>query len=145
MPGVPGKGGRPPRPLEEKRRTGNPGHRRLPAEGSLAPVPPVELSVFELDPKATMERVLEVGVVWLGQTDAVALAMLRESLAERTTVRERAMAGSSEARKELRELDKQIIGQLSTLGFDPAARARLGVAEVKRASALESLIAKRKG
>jgi len=29
------------------------------------------------------------------------------------------------------------------LGFDPTSRSRLGVAEVKRASALDNLIAKR--
>jgi phage terminase small subunit len=39
----------------------------------------------------------------------------------------------------LRDLDKQIISQLSLLGFDPAARSRLGLAEVKAQSTLEKL------
>jgi phage terminase small subunit len=44
----------------------------------------------------------------------------------------------------LRDLDKQIIGLLSNLGFDPAARARLGLAEVKTKTKLEALREKQK-
>jgi phage terminase small subunit len=40
-------------------------------------------------------------------------------------------------------LSKTFTDALSSLGFDPTARSRLGVAEVKRASALDNLIAKR--
>jgi hypothetical protein len=89
-----------------------------------------------------MERICAEGVSWLAITDAAAVSMLREALEERRDIRERVMAGSGE-RKELRELDKQIISQLSALGFDPTARSRLGVAEVRRASALDELITKR--
>lgn len=39
---------------------------------------------------------------------------------------------------------KRLDEALSVLGFNPTARARLGVAEVKRVSALEELMAKRK-
>jgi hypothetical protein len=80
------------------------------------------------------------GRVWLAATDSTALALLRESLEERAVVRDLVMATqSTDARKALRDLDKQIIGQLSLLGFDPAARSRLGLAEVKAASTLEKL------
>jgi hypothetical protein len=80
------------------------------------------------------------GRVWLAATDSVALSMLRESLEERQALRDVVIATQSEtARKALRDLDKQIIGQLSLLGFDPAARSRLGLAEVKAASTLEKL------
>ncbi|MGH2970160.1 MAG: hypothetical protein ACRDK0_14030 [Solirubrobacteraceae bacterium] len=108
----------------------------------------MELAVPELDPASAMERILDEGTAWLARTDSVALAMLREALEERREVRERALSGSVEARRELRELDKQIISQLSVLGFDPSARARLGLAEVKRASTLDNLRSqqeKRKG
>jgi phage terminase small subunit len=141
---------RPPKPIEQKRKVGrtpntDSGGRPLPSRANLAVIPAAEPALQELPPASAMERILSDGVEWLGSTDVPALAMLREALEERAGVRERAMAGSSEARKELRELDKQILSQLSALGFDPTARARLGVAEVKRASALESLIAKRRG
>ncbi|MGH3496307.1 MAG: terminase small subunit [Nocardioidaceae bacterium] len=42
-------------------------------------------------------------------------------------------------------LSRQMSDSLSSLGFTPTARARLGVAEVKKASALESLLAKQAG
>jgi hypothetical protein len=73
----------------------------------------------------------------------MAVSMLREALEERHDIRERVMAGSGE-RRELRDLDKQIISQLSALGFDPTARSRLGVAEVTRVSKLADLQAKAK-
>ena len=134
--------GRPAKPVEEHRRNGTYRADRHGTEGALAVMPNME-TIPRLDPKSTLEEILEIGVSWLGQTDAGAVAMLRETLEERAVVRERAMAGSSEARKELRDLDKQVISLLSALGFDPSARARLGVAEVKRASALDELIEKR--
>jgi hypothetical protein len=46
-------------------------------------------------------------------------------------------------RKALRELEKNIVNNLSLLGFTPADRSRMGVAEVKARSKLEELRAKR--
>ena len=43
-------------------------------------------------------------------------------------------------RRGLRELDKQIVSNLSLLGFTPSDRTRLGVAEVKAQSKLEELM-----
>jgi hypothetical protein len=42
-------------------------------------------------------------------------------------------------RRGLRELDRQIISNLSLLGFTPSDRSKLGVAEVKAMSKLEEL------
>lgn len=142
--------GRPSKPLEQKRRTGrtpttDSGGRKLPQQGTLAIVATTEPELVDLDAYSVMDRILAEGVAWLGMTDTVALVMLREALEERTEVRARALAGSSEARKELRELDKQVISQLSLLGFDPAARSRLGLAEVQTRSKLEELKHGRKG
>ena len=142
--------GRPSKPLEQKRRTGrtpttDSGGRKLPTRGALAVVPTTEPSLVELDAASVMTRILSDGVTWLANTDSVGLVMLREALEERTEVRERALGGSTEARKELRELDKQIISQLALLGFDPSARARLGLAEVAARSKLEELRRGRKG
>lgn len=78
------------------------------------------------------------GVSWLAVTDSPSLALLRESLEERAVVREAVMGGLTR-RSELRELDKQIIIMLGRLGFDPAARSQLGLAEVRVASKLEQL------
>jgi hypothetical protein len=46
-------------------------------------------------------------------------------------------------RRGLRELDRQIVSNLSLLGFSPADRSRLGVAEVKAQSKLEKIMAMR--
>ena len=134
------KTGRPPTPTETKKRRGTARGDRIPNLGNLAAVPAVASEPFDLDPVGALESVIFAGRVWLAATDSVALSMLRESLEERQALRDVVIATQSEtARKALRDLDKQIIGQLSLLGFDPAARSRLGLAEVKAASTLEKL------
>jgi P27 family predicted phage terminase small subunit len=50
---------------------------------------------------------------------------------------------SNPAIKDLRNAEKQLRDWLSDLGFTPTARARLGLAEVRRQSKLEELLAKR--
>lgn len=132
--------GRPPKPTEQKRRTGNPGKRALAPATNLAVVPAVESDPVDLDPVDTIAGVLEAGRVWLAASDTLALALLRESIEERAMLRAILIqTQSTDARKALRDLDKQIISQLSLLGFDPSARARLGLAEVKAATTLEKL------
>lgn len=132
--------GRHPKPVEQKRALGNPGKRALPGGGNLAAVAAIEIDPVDLDPVITLEAVFSAGRAWLASTDTVACAMLRESIEERSALRALVMQSqSTDARKALRDLDKQIIGQLSLLGFDPAARSRLGLAEVKAQSTLEKL------
>jgi len=132
--------GRPPVPTEIKRKRGTARADRTPNLGNLAAVPAVDAELHDLDPYQVFETVMQTGKVWLAQTDSIALAMLREALEERSTLRDIVIKTQSpDARKALRELDKQIHGQLSTLGFDPAARSRLGLAEVKAATKLEQL------
>jgi hypothetical protein len=107
---------------------------------SLAALPPVERDLVDLDPADTLEAVLSAGKVWLGISDSTHLALLRQALEERKVLREIVMATQSpDARRSLRDLDKQIIAELSALGFDPSSRARLGLAEVKAQSTLERL------
>jgi hypothetical protein len=136
-------GGRPRKPTEEKRRLGNPGKRPLPSKGQvveLAEVVPLEV---ERSPVTVIADVLSAGAVWLAETDVALLALLRESIEERAELRELVMSvGDPADRRSLRDLDKQIVGMLSSLGFDPSARSRLGLAEVKRVSKLDELKAK---
>lgn len=132
--------GRPPKPTEQKRKLGNPGKRALPNGSALAAVPAISPEPVDLDPTEVMAAVLEAGKPWLATSDLLACVLLRESIEERSSLRELVIqSGSTDARKALRDLDKQIISQLSQLGFDPAARSRLGLAEVKAASTLEKL------
>lgn len=130
--------GRPPKPLEEKRRLGNPGQRRLPQPGSLALVPAPDRTLADQTALEAFENVMQAGVVWLAATDAPSLALLHSLLEEREVLRAAVMAGTGD-RRQLRELESRILPLLGQLGFDPAARARLGLAEVKAQSKMEGI------
>jgi hypothetical protein len=132
--------GRPPTPTEVKKRRGTARGDRVPNLSNLAAVPAVMPEPVELDPVSALDYVLSAGQIWLAQTDTLALAMLREAIEERASLRAVVMATqSAEARKALRDLEKQILAQMSALGFDPSGRSRLGLAEVKSATKLEQL------
>ena len=133
--------GRPPKPVESHKRTGT--YRKDRHGSNLALVDAVAPLPHEVTAADAFAQVMADGVAWLARTDAPALALLRSMLEEREGLRDLAFQGSAESRKQLRELDKQIVGLLSNLGFDPAARARLGLAEVKAQSVLEQLRQKR--
>jgi len=111
--------------LEQHKRTGtwNATRHGKKQGAAIAAVEPVELEPYEHDAAQVFEEIMASGSPWLARTDAVRLAMLRQSL--------------------LRDLNKEISEWLSLLGFDPTSRARLGLAEVKAASTLEKLQAKR--
>jgi hypothetical protein len=139
--------GRPPKPIEQKRLTGNPGKRPLPQEGSLVLLP----SMYEIpEPprpivteaaKALWNRTWSMGQTWLSpQTDIELLLMTCEMVDERWNLRIKVLQDSRpEERKGLRDLERQLVANLSLLGFTPTDRSRLGVAEVKKISKLEAL------
>jgi len=139
--------GRPPKPIEQKRALGNPGRRPLPAEGSLVLLP----SMYEVpEPprpivteaaKALWNRTWTMGQTWLSpQTDIELLLMTCEMVDERWNLRIKVLQDNRpEERKGLRDLEKQLISNLSLLGFTPTDRSRLGLAEVKKVSKLEAL------
>ena len=131
--------GRPPKPVEQKIALGNPGRRPLPGGAELAVVAPAELTIADQTPLQAFENVMARGVIWLAETDAPSLALLREMLEERGELRAQVDAGVEGARRHLRDLDKQTQVLLGQLGFDPASRSRLGLAEVKAASKLEGI------
>jgi hypothetical protein len=102
----------------------------------------VSLEPFQRQAADLFADIMQAGSAWFARTDGVQLAMLRESLEERERLLPVAES-STEARKQLRELNREIADWLTQLGFNPTARARLGLAEVKAASTLEKLQAKR--
>lgn len=139
--------GRPPKTIEQKRALGNPGKRPLPTEGSLVLLP----SMYEIpEPprpivteaaKALWNRTWTMGQTWLSpQTDIELLLMTCEMVDERWNLRIKVLQDNRpEERKGLRDLERQLIANLSLLGFTPTDRSRLGVAEVKKISKLEAL------
>jgi hypothetical protein len=91
--------------------------------------------------KSLWDRSWNAGRGWLSpQTDIETLLIVCEQLDERVVLRIKVIRESDkDDRKALRDLDKQIMSNLSVLGFTPTDRSRLGLAEVKAQSTLEKL------
>jgi hypothetical protein len=144
-----GQVGRPVKPIERKRLTGTLRADRLPPGAPLtplyepleAPEAPESLEGAGLEFWASVWRtpwISRAGDYWL-------VLMTAEALTERETLRELVLTdpNNPKARTGLRELERQIVSQLGLLGFSPSDRARLGLAEVKKESKLEALLAKK--
>ena len=137
--------GRPSKPIEQKRLLGNPGKRALPT-GTIA-IPMVEQAPEPHRPllKYGLElwkKVWATGATWISpNTDTELLLMTCEMIDERWNLRVKVMqTDDSKMRRGLRELDRQIVSNLSLLGFSPSDRSRLGVAEIKAKSKLQELL-----
>jgi hypothetical protein len=91
------------------------------------------------------DRIWGMGATWVSdKTDIELLMMTCEMIDERWNLRVKVMqSDDATMRRGLRELDRQIVSNLSLLGFTPSDRARLGVAEVKAKSKLEELMERR--
>lgn len=139
--------GRPPKPIEQKRKTGNPGKRALPKESSLV-VLPMATSIPEPHRpllkygKEFWDRVWGLGTSWISAQSDIELVLITcELIDERWNLRIKVMQNDdTKQRRALRELDRAIVSNLSLLGFSPSDRSRLGVAEVKARSKLEELM-----
>lgn len=138
--------GRPPKPVEVKRMLGNPGKRPLPETSNIVLLPAINeipepnRKLFEFG-RELWDRVWTMGHTWLSySTDLDLLLIVCEQLDERAKLRAKVWNdGRNDERKALRSLEKQIVENLSLLGFTPTDRSRLGIAEVKKLSKLEAL------
>jgi phage terminase small subunit len=158
--------GRPPQPVEQKRRRGNPGKRPLPEPtvvipASAPPDPPADLGPHGQSYWEAIGR----AAAWIAYaidypTLHMACLVLDETHAMRTLIAEKGLthlepivtpAGRVVGAKlvpnpmirELRVAETQLRTHLSTLGLDPTARARLGYAEVRRQTEIEALMQQR--
>lgn len=139
--------GRPAKPIEQKRLLGNPGKRALPS-GTIA-IPMVDTAPEPHRPllrygKELWDKVWATGATWISpNTDTELLLMTCEMIDERWNLRVKVMqTDDSKMRRGLRELDRQIVSNLSLMGFSPSDRSRLGVAEIKAKSKLQELLEK---
>jgi hypothetical protein len=142
--------GRPQKPIEQKRLLGNPGRRPLPQQGALQILPGISETPEPSRPllkygRELWDKVWEQGLNWISpNTDFEILLMTCEMIDERWNLRVKVIqTDDARLRRGLRELDRQIISNLSLLGFTPSDRSKLGVAEVKAMSKLEELIARK--
>ena len=136
--------GRPSKPIEQKRLLGNPGKRALPSGTIAIPMviePPEPHRPLLKYGQELWDKVWDMGATWISpNTDTELLLMTCEMIDERWNLRIKVMqTDDARLRRGLRELDRQIVSQLSLLGFSPADRSKLGVAEVKAMSKLEEL------
>jgi hypothetical protein len=142
--------GRPPKPTEQKRRLGNPGKRALPA--TIHVLPPADLPAEKGKHPGSaasaefFDALMETGaVVWLGQTDVLAIEIARQVWVDREKARLlwHALPGDKDLFNAYAELTRRLSTCLQQLGLDPIGRTRLGVAEVKRQTTLDALEARR--
>lgn len=141
--------GRPTQPIELKRLKGTLRADRLPSSESL-----ITLTNSQSEPTPQVD-LGELGsafwskawaIPWLSQSSDYWLVLITaQALDERDQVKLALAECPTDRRMRatLRELDKQVINSYSLLGFTPSDRSRLGVAEVKKESKLEQLMAKR--
>jgi hypothetical protein len=110
--------------------------------GPVEAVAPVDAKdVWSADTAKALEIVLEGGVSWLAETDLIALVMLREHLETMSLHRQRmSLVGATP--EEVRAWNSSVSAAMSILGklgFDPASRSALGLAEVVKMSKLDEL------
>ena len=142
----------PPKPIEQKRLIGNPGRRPLPKDA-------VELPQLDMRPQpirplgetgtAFWDEAWNKGQLWLGRTDAWLVQLTAEMLDEREELRgilaERVAAGDTDSwrdRRQLRDLERALISNLSLMAWTPVDRSRYGLAEVKAKSKLAEFMDK---
>ena len=138
--------GRPSKPTEIKRKLGNPGKRPLPESHDLQYLDPIVAIPEPARPllkygREFWDKIWIAGLSWISpNTDSEILLITCELIDERWNLRVKVIQNNDwRERRALRELDSRIISNLSLLGFTPADRSRLGVAEVKAISKMEAL------
>lgn len=148
--------GRPRKPIEQKRKTGrtpttDSGGRKLPdvtnvtilpmADGT--PTPPIDLG---LAGRELWEKAWDRAITWLSPTSDIKqveqACRIADDLSLARTIYN--TTRDSQDGRLVVALNKSYSDALASLGFTPVSRSQLGVAEVKRVSALEQLIASKR-
>jgi hypothetical protein len=144
--------GRPPIPTEIKRKRGTLRPHRLPNPTNVVvlrqtgDVPPCPADLGPAG-RQLWDRAWDAAITWLSPASdvphLVAVCQLADDL---VVARDRYHATTEPADAHaVVALSKVFIAGLSALGFTPVARARLGVAEVRRLSAIQQLVEDRAG
>jgi hypothetical protein len=142
--------GRPPKPNEIKRLMGNPGGRPLPDLKTITHLPmaveippaPENLNKSGLD---LWNRAWGVAITWLSPVSDIESIKNASHLADANeAARERYMVSTEPAdAKAYVAINRAYTDSLTSLGFDPVSRSRLGVAEVRVATSIDKLLEKR--
>ena len=142
--------GRPPVPNEIKRKRGTARPDRVPKRGEVVALPaadgapdyPADLG---LEGRRLWDRSWQAGIAWISpHSDLTAVEHACRLADDLAVARKRYRATTDPADgRMVATLSRELASALASLGFDPASRTRLGVAEVTRVSKLEALRASR--
>lgn len=136
----------PPKPIEQKRLLGNPGKRAMPSEQNVIALERSDFAPEPLRPLGELgqefwDEAWNKGQLWLARTDAWLVQLTAEMFDERESLKEiladRVARGDTEAwrdRRQLRDLERSMISNLSLMAYTPVDRSRYGLAEVKAKS-----------
>ena len=145
------------KPVELARKQGNPGKRAIKPLSLVVALPQSHIAPPEHLTKSRKELWVSIKKVawWISPTDETNLLLLCEKLDRRAELiaklqdsdfvlyTDRGYAYANPLVGMLSTIENEITKQFSLLGLTPADRTRLGVGEVKAASALDKLIAER--
>lgn len=156
--------GRPSKPVEVKRATGNPGGRALPVaplpgEGLVSSGDVPDVPVLGVEGTALWLHVWDAGRQWLSpDSDRTIITLLCQAQDEAEDIRRLIADGSVERFyttangqmvthplvTQLAALRTQMTSWLAAIGFSPADRSRLGLAEVRVRNELDELERRRR-
>jgi P27 family predicted phage terminase small subunit len=146
--------GRPPKPIEQKRKNGNPGQRPLPDSKNVIALPQIKSDAPLHLSDAGQKMWLDVRAMapWIANTDARLLVELCEKMDKKYELKEKLAASDYVLYTDkgyayanplfgmLNTVENDIVKLLSLLGLTPTDRSKLGVAEVKAKGKLEALL-----
>ena len=150
--------GRPAKPTEQKRKTGNPGKRPLPDLKNVISLPPIksDAPLHLSDAGQKMWADVRSIAPWIANTDGKLLIELCEKMDKKYELKEKLAAtdyvlftdkGYAYANPlfgMLNTVENDIVKLLSLLGLTPVDRSKLGVAEVTTKGKLAQLLEQQK-
>ena len=142
--------GRPSKPTELKRLLGNPGQRPLPDLNNITHLPmareippaPEGLSVEGIN---LWDKAWSMAITWLSPDSDISSVKNAAFLADANEAARNKYMTTLEANdgRAFVQINKAFSDALSSLGFDPVSRSRLGVAEVRAATSIDKLLERR--
>jgi hypothetical protein len=142
--------GRPAKPAELKRILGNPGRRPLPDLNNITHLPmareipptPDGLGVQGIN---LWDKAWTIAVTWLSPDTDINTVKNAAFLADANEAARNKYMNTLEANdaRAFVQVNKAFTDALSSLGFDPVSRSRLGVAEVRAATSIDKLLERR--
>jgi hypothetical protein len=142
--------GRPPKPTELKRLMGNPGQRPLPDLNNITHLPmakeiPPHPENLQEHGKKLWDRAWGMAITWLSPVSDIDAIYNAATLADASEAARNKYMATLEANdgRAFVAINKAYTDALTSLGFDPVSRSRLGVAEVRAATSIDKLLERR--